>query len=283
MTEPVFIDHRLSDYLEVAFHSKFKRTRNLHNDYWQLWSQSGLLEFVCQKMRSKYQTPILNEADDYQCIEKYVGDKSVSVDKFAFYDKWEHKETFRKELETVIYQLRLHRSAFSSLFDRIFYDIPIDPNEKWEGFDTEGIFSFMFPLNETIFLEGFTKREIVVIKDELIDALKRKLERDLTSKEDNQVYIWCQNLRRKDRAIKSVTQLALIIEQMKRYHSSATGLDDDDGNLTDGIKQTSERCATKVAAELPEDVYFDAATFRQTVRRLYKTFPILHEFISSQS
>lgn len=280
--KPVVIDDSISAYLEENFFRLFNRTRNLHNDYWYIWLKSGLLRFVCRRLRKKYNIPKLAANEDYQNIEKFVGDKSVTIGSYAFFDKWNKRKQFKKELESIILQLRLHRSAYWSLFNNIFYGTPLSLKEKWEGYDTESVFHITSPLEDEFLPLGYTIREIEIIRNDIISNLTSHYKKKLSDRQLMTINNWCNRLKRNIRAPKSKKLIYLVIKQMKKYKTFAKGLNEDN-DLIDRLRQTSKKCAANIAAEMPDNVeYFDHTAYRQMVLRLNNAFPILNEFVYSQ-
>lgn len=117
------------------------------------------MDYVCQKLRDKYTIPPLNYEEDCANIEVTINDRDiVSFEAHRFYDSWDKKDEFNEVLKGLIHQLRLHRGAFSMLFDKVFYDTPLDPNYEWEGIDSAAI--GINPNDQNILTEGFTAKEI---------------------------------------------------------------------------------------------------------------------------
>lgn len=278
--KPVAIDASINAYLEESFFINFVRTRKLHNDYWYIWCRSGLLNFVCQKMRKKYAIPKLDINKDYHSIEEVVGDKSVTIDTFDFFDKWKKKKQFKKELKSIILQLRLHRSAYSSLFNKIFYYIPLSLTEKWEGFDTESVFHITSPLEDNFYPLGYTNEEIKIIRNEIVSNLTDNYKKQLSKKQMTTINNWCKKQNRTVKVPNNKKYLCQIIRQMKRYKTLRKGINDA-GDVSDKLRQTSARCANNVTTKISDDKGYNPEAFRQIVRRLYKSFPILSEYISA--
>jgi len=276
-TEQVFKDNSLSDFLEKRLHSRFNRTRRLHNDFWYIWVKSGLLDFVCLKLRKNYQIPIQNEKTDYISGEVSMGNDSMTLDTHIYYDKWNDKEKFKKELESIIVQLRLHHSTYWSLFDKIFYNKRLKVKEKWEGYDTEAVFGFTVPVDEEFPMVGFTKGEIKEIREMIFPNSKKKAKTVLTIKQKRDLTDWCDGLERNIRIWKDKRVVYLVIEQMKHYKIPVDGFDDN-YDLSE-IRMTSERCSAIVSGKLAADEVLNAVTFRKMSQRLYKAFPILQEYI----
>lgn len=280
MTETGITNNGINTIIEDKLFTHFWRTRQVFNDYWQMWLKTGVLDFVCEKLRSEYNVPLLDDKEDYQSIEMPIGDfDTVTNDVHIFYDSWEKKEPFSKELETIVHQLRLHRSAFWFLFERIFYDTPLDFPWEWHALDNEAIYNPLFRTLDTFYLEGFTKSELVEIEKMLLESLERKLGRPPTTNEKSDIHDWCGRLRRKTRTLKWPAMTRLVVEQMKKYKSYAPGRDDSN-NLVDNLRQTSDRLVSEI--DLPGDTGLTPEAFRQRVRYLYKQFPILHEFVAAQ-
>jgi len=282
MSEAPYQDKTINNFLEQSFFSYFWRTKQLFSDYWRLWLESGLLDFVCDKLRTKYDVPLLNNEEDYQSIEMPVGDfDTVSVDVHKFYDQWEKKEEFARELEEIVYQLKLHRSAFWFLFEKIFYNTSLRFEWEWGALDLEAIYAPLYPISSKLYIEGFTSEELKVIKEMLSSSLESKLGRTPTYAEKEEIENWCNQLKRKTRTLKWLKSTLLVINQMKKYKKRSQGRDKDN-NIVEDLRQTSDQVAMEISGELPSDFGMEPAAFRQRVRYLYKQFPILREFIATQ-
>lgn len=282
MSDTVIQDTTINDYLEETLFSHFWRTKQIFNDYWRLWLESGLLDFVCDKLREKYDVPVLNDEEDYQSIEMPVNDfDTVTIDVHNFYDQWEKKDEFTHELEEIVYQLRLHRSAFWFLFERIFYDTSLRFEWKWGALDMEAIYAPLYPIPRKLYIEGFTSEELKIISEMLYSSLEKKLGRKTNSEEKAEIDAWCNSLRRKTRTLKWLKHTLLVIKQMKKYKKRARGRDKEN-KIVDDLRQTSDQLAMEISGELPADLNMTPDAFRQRVRYLYKQFPILKEFIASQ-
>lgn len=282
MSDTVIQDTTINDYLEETLFSHFWRTKQIFNDYWRLWLKSGLLDFVCDKLREKYDVPVLNDEEDYQSIEMPVNDfDTVTIDVHNFYDQWEKKDEFTQELKEIVYQLRLHRSAFWFLFERIFYDTSLRFEWKWGALDMEAIYAPLYPVPQKLYIEGFTSEELKIISEMLYSSLEKRLGRIPNSEEKAEVDAWCNSLRRKTRTLKWLKHTLLVIEQAKKYKKRAIGRDKNN-KIVDDLRQTSDQLAMEISGELPADLNMTPDAFRQRVRYLYKQFPILKEFIASQ-
>jgi hypothetical protein len=179
-----------------------------------------------------------------------------------------------------VYQLRLPRSAYGNLFHKIFYNTPLKLKETWEGYDTESVFHITVPLSEDFLLLGFTKTEITKIRKMIISDLAKKLKRHINDKEDKVIENWCRQLERNIRVFKNKKLIYLVIEQMKKYKTFIKDRDDDN-NISEQVRQTSEKCAANISAVLPGDEHFDAVAYRKMAQRLQTQFPILHEYIET--
>lgn len=283
-TEPIIdttLNKFIADDLENHLYSYFWRTRKLFNDYWYIWNKTGLLDFVCTYLREKYETPILDIEVDFQTPEFYIDDfNSVGIDVHEFYDKWDRKEEFRKELETIVHQLRIPRTAFDMIFHKVFYDVPLDINWKWEAVDDEAIFNPLYKTLDSFHLEGFTTAEIKKVKSLFIERYQKRVKREFTQDELNAIGEWCSQLKRTNRGLANAELTLLVIEQMKIYGKTTSGVDDD-GNPSNELFVTSARAATAIAAELPDDQFFNADAYRQRVKALLRDFPILQEFLAN--
>lgn len=276
-------DNTISEYIENYFSSHFLNTRRLHNEYWYIWSKSGLLDFVCEKLRCKYSIKLLDYDEDYINGEIPIsGFDSASIEAHKFYDNWSRKEEFRKELADIVYQLRLHRSSFWFLFEKIFYDSPLDINENWSGDDSEAIYHLTSPLEKGFQLQGFTAKEIKKIKREISDNLKRKFGRKkLTTAEMQIIDDWCNQLSRESRPPKDKEVTYQVIEQMKHYKH--TGVSRDNKEDFAGVRHTASKSASELVRQLPDENFknidYSDAWFRVFVKDLYERFPLLKEFI----
>lgn len=275
---PVFVDTSIGELLYKRFGYKFDRTKKLHNDFWYIWAKSGLLDFVCLKLRKKYQIPILKAKSDFISGAISMGYKSVTLETYAYYDKWQDKEKFKKELESIIIQLRLHHGSYWSLFDKIFYKIPLGIREKWEGFDMEAELGLISPSDNSPMV-GFTRGEITEIHKEIILYLKEKFKRVLTIDELEAVDSWCSRLERNVRIWKDKKLVCLVIEQMKHYKIPVEGFNDNH-DWSEKVKMTSERCSAAINEKLPAKKFLNAVTFRKISQRLYEAFPILREYVT---
>ncbi|MBP9781081.1 hypothetical protein KBC89_00305 [Candidatus Woesebacteria bacterium] len=277
-------DTWINEYIENYFSSYFSQTRKLHNDYWYIWAKSGLLDFACEKLRKKYDIQLLDYFVDYINGDIAVSDfDSVNIDTHQFYDSWSRKDEFRIELEKVVYELKLHRSAFSSLFEKIFYDIPIDVEEKWPGIDSNVIHGITSRVPEIFMVEGFTKDEIEKIKSEITDDLKRKLRRKkLTESEKQSIKNWCDHFKRKSRSPKNREVIYQAVEQLKIYKHTGAGRDDTRGFAN--VRQTSGISASELQRRLPDSAptgkQYSDVWFRVLVKDLYDRFPLLRDFIN---
>lgn len=283
MNKSAITDSALKEYFENELHSYFYRTRQLHNDYWYIWSKSGLLDFACLELREKYKIPVLRYEDDCHAVELYGGDDSVTDEKHEFYDEWDNKETFKKELEELIKNLRLHRATFWFLFEKIFYGTPLDVEEHWAGYDTEHVMQPFYPLEEIPVFETLTSVEAKKVRSLMVERMKQKTGRKrLTGQENEAVDLWCNKLLRNNRTPKNKELTYLVIEQMKKYKLIGTGYDTTKGEWGE-IKQTSFTCANNVLNKLEDPtIDFSEAAFRRMVSDLYVAFPILKDFIASQ-
>ena len=282
MSEAPYQDKTINEFLEQSLFSHFWRTKQLFSDYWRLWLESGVLDFVCDWLRTKYGIPLLDGEEDCQCIEMPVGDfDTVSIDVHSFYDHWEKKEEFAHELEEIVYQLKLHRSAFWFLFERIFYNTSLRFEWEWGALDMEAIYAPLYPIADKLYLEGFTGEELKIIREMLQSTLKKKIGRTPTSEERAEIDFWCNQLRRKTRTLKWLSSTLLVIKQMKKYKKRAQGRDKNN-NIVANLRQTSDQLAMEISGELPADLGMEPDAFRQRVRYLYKQFPILREFIAAQ-
>jgi len=285
MNQKAITDNFLQEYVESYFGSYFSQTRRLHSDYWYIWCKSGLLDFVCEKLRNKYNITPLDYTADYVNSEMPVGNfGSATIESHKFYDSWNRKEELKKELEEVVSQLRLHRSAFWFLFEKIFYNHPLEVNESWSGNDFETIRHLTSPVKEEFKLQGFTSKEIRKIKSEFSYNLKNKLgRRKLTIAEKQLIDGWCSQLLRKSRPPKDKELIFQIVEQMKHYKHLSGGRDDIRGFAS--VRQTAAISASEVLRQLPSDSLSDKdysdAWFRVLVKDLYERFPLLREFIEN--
>lgn len=271
----------VKDFFQQSFLSHFWRTKQLFSDYWRLWLECGLLDFICNKLQAKYDIPSLNDEEDFKTIELPVGDfDTVSLDVHKFYDQWERKNEFDKELRGVIYQLKLHRSAFWFLFERIFYNISLKFEWEWSALDMEAIYAPLYPISNKLYIEGFTGEELKVVGEMLQSCLEKKFGRALNHEEKAEIEGWCNQLRRKTRTLKWRKSTLLVIEHMKKYKQRARGRDKSN-NIVDDLRQTSDQLALEISSELPADLGMEPSAFRQRVKYLYKQFPILREFINT--
>lgn len=264
---------------------KYMRTAIVQSDYWYVWVKSGLLEYVGKKLREKYKTPLLNEREDMGFGEIPIGDESVSDEYHKFYDKWDRKEEFRQELSEYVDQLHLHRSAFSEVFDFVFYGDPLNINREWTGIDTEAWF---YPLGIS---DEYELRLVGYTRDEARDVVKRiksNLKRDgikATKEMNKSLGEYGKSIQRKIRQIKSKELYVAVIEELKTYKEPRK-LGDEymKRSYEDKVRNqyTSGECASKVAESLGiDEEKFGDSDFRKMTTGLYKEFPLLKEFISS--
>lgn len=276
-------DTSISEFVEKHYGSLFSRTQKLHNDYWYIWSKSGLLDFICKKLRSKYSIELLDYDEDYINGEIPINDfDSASIESHQFYDSWDRKDEFRKELADIIYQLRLHRSSFWFLFEKIFYDNPLDVNEPWSGDDSMAVYHLTTPLDEEFQFQGFTAQEIKIIKKEITSNFRKKLgHKKLSPTEKQAVDEWCSQLSRDSRPPKDKEVTYQVIEQMKRYKQTGSGRNDHEGFAD--VRLTAGKSASELVRQLPDeslsDIDYSDAWFRVFVKDLYERFPLLKEFI----
>ncbi len=59
----------------------------MHNDYWCIQAESGLIDFICFKLRDKYSIKILDYSKDYVSGEVLINKfDTMSLDTHKFYD-----------------------------------------------------------------------------------------------------------------------------------------------------------------------------------------------------
>lgn len=279
------IDTTISEYVEQNNLSDFASSIKYANAYWYIWVKSGVLEYVCTKLKHEYKIPTLSYAKDYVSTDIPIGnDDTVQVDHHIFFDKWRQKIKFRKELQGYIAQLRLPRLAFNPLFDRIFYNHPLKVREKWSGIDMNSIFK---PLGiedgRQYGQTSYTKSEVEVIKEKINSALVSRGIELQGGDLDRQLQKYLNALTRKTRLIQNKKLYVAVILQMKVYQKIGVWNDyTDDKESPDKNKgrQIAEKCAARIAADLSLD-NFTSVAFRRLVARLYADFPIIKEYVYS--
>lgn len=279
------LDDSLDKYFENIYFSYFSSTKTLHSDFWYIWARCGLLDYVCNKLRSKYAIPQLDYNEDCVFGEVPVDDfNNVTIETHKFYDSWAHKDEFREELEGLIHQLRLHRGSFSILFEKIFYYTQIDSDQKWEGIDSEALLGLISPSQDKVQIEGFTVKEIKKIKSDVTNKIKEILnKRKLSDGEKQAINKWCSCLSRKTKPPKSKEEICLVIEQMKRYRHLGEGRSEELGYGI--VRQTSGVSAGNISQNVTiepseKEKNYSDAWFRGLVKDLYDRFPILHDYIA---
>jgi hypothetical protein len=279
------IDTTINEYVEQNSLSEFGSSIRYANDYWYIWVKSGVLDYVCAKLKAKYQIPILSYSKDYISTDTPVGpDDSVQIDHHIFYDKWRYKARFRKELEGYINELRLPRLAFNPLFDHIFYNHRLKVQEKWRGMDTNSVFK---PLDiadgRQYGQNSYTKSEAKVIKEHIHSALMRRGVILMEDELDKRLRKHLKELTRKTRTVQNKKLYVAVIQQMKVYKKVDMWNDYTDDKESPDKKrgrQIAEKCAARIAAKLSLDD-FTSVAFRRMVARLYADFPILKDYITS--
>lgn len=281
MSKAGLVDTTINKFLEEE--SPYIRTQKLFNDYWYIWTKTGLLEFICVMIKQKYAVPTLDIEKDYVSGEIPMGDDYVFDDSHTFFDAWDRKAEFHDELDGYIKNLRLPRLAFDSLFERIFYSMPLQVKEKWHGEDTNAIFVPLGLIKAKSYGEGtYTREEVLDIKRKIksyLAGIKFKITPEINKK----INAYTKTLLRNHRVIQSRALYVETIKEMKKYRKRlwVDYADDKDAPDKTGDKQISEKCATRISTKLNLDD-FDSRNFRRLVGRLYKDFPILHQFVSSQ-
>lgn len=267
---------------ELPIRMKYMRTATVQSDYWHVWVKSGLLEYIGEKLRGKYKTPILNMAEDLGFGEITIGDESASDDYHIFFDSWDRKAEFSRELSEYVDQLHLCRSAFWEVFDFIFYNDPFNINREWTGIDTE---AWYYPLGMSdeyeLRLVGHTRDEA----RDVVKTIKSNLKRYgvKVTKEMNKALVgYGKSIQRKIRQIKNKELYVAVIEQLKFYKSNLETDGEDIKRFEDEKvrnRHISELCASRIARDL-ELNDFTSVAFRSLSARLYQEFPILKEYIS---
>jgi len=259
-------------------------TANVQNDYWYVWIKSGLLDFLCQRLRAKYDIPILKEEDDRYFGEIVNGDDSVGDGGHRFYDECDKASEFTEELNSYLVQLNLGEVVFWEMFDRVFYDKPLDINFEWTNADTKSQpYLYGFPDDVDDFPArqfGRSKREV----GKKIEKLK-KLSRKYGVKRVTSLIDIFENykttIKSDVRQVGNRDIYVAIINQLKVYKTVqwVDYQDDEDNPDNQNQLQVSKKCASRIMAELDLD-NFTHCTFRRLVGRLYQSFPLLKEYIS---
>lgn len=261
----------------------YSLTANVQNDYWYIWVKSGLLKYLCNKLRKKYEIPRLNEDEDKYFGEVIVGEDSVSDSGHYFFDDWVRAAEFEEELREYLVQLNLAEGAYEEIFNCVFYRKPLNAKLTWAEKDIKGQpFYDGFPgsLDELPVREfGSSRREIERYIGTTKKLAKRKGIKGMSGFFKSLGY-YKLSVRGDVRQIQSRKIYLEVICQLKLYKTFQLVDRQDYDNDPDkpNLRQISEKCALRVAEKIGED--FDALDFRKLVSRLLKYFPVLKEYIS---
>lgn len=259
-------------------------TANVQNDYWYVWIKCGLLDYLCLRLREKYGTPILREEDDRYFGEIINGDDSVSDGGHRFYDEWDKALEFAEELNGYLVQLNLGEVVFWEMFDRVFYDKPLDINFEWTNADTKSQ-SYLYGFPDDI--DDFPAREFGRSNREVgkkIEKLK-KLGRKYGVKRVSSLIDIFENykttIKSDVRQIQNRELYVEVIEQLRIYKTAqwVDYQDDEDNPNNKNLQQISEKCAARIVSKFDLE-NFTSLAFRRLVGRLYQSFPLLKEYIS---
>lgn len=252
-------------------------TANVQNDYWYVWIKCGLLDYLCLRLREKYGTPTLREEDDRYFGEIIIGDDSVSDGGHRFYDEWDKALEFTEELRGYLVQLNLGEVVFWELFDRVFYDKPLDINFEWTNTDTKSQpYLYGFPDD----FDDFPAREFGSTKHEVREMVERmgKVNPDIAKS----LQRYDETIKRDVRQVQNRELYVEVIEQLKVYKTRGyvDRYDDPQDPSNKNQRQDSDKCAWRIQDNLNLRKY-PKVNFRRFIARLYKDFPLLNEYISS--
>lgn len=284
ITKHGLIDTTVSEHLKREHFAKFSSSIKFSSDYWYIWVKSGVIEYLCEKLKSKYKIRRLNYIKDYVTWSRPLGDDdTVEMEEHKFYDKWRNKVKFRRELNSYLEQLRLPRLAFDPLFERIFYNHPLQIKQPWPGYDSNSVFTPLGLSEDNHVLKNtYTKQEVKEITQRLRDQLVR-MRVPISDKIEGKIKKYTDGLVRGGRILQNPKLYVAVIKELKVYRKVGIWNDytDDSGAADKGKgRQIAEKCAARIVKNLGIDS-FTGSAFRKKTLEIYADFPLVKEFIES--
>lgn len=273
---------RIADTSKIVLYP-YSLTANVQNDFWYIWVKSGVLNYLCKKIRKKYEIPELSESKDRHSGEIVVGDDSVSDLRHDYYDDMPRGAEFEEEIKSYLVQLNLAEGAYWEIFDCVFYRKPLDATLTWQEKDLKTQpFYEGYPGS----LDDFPVREFGRSRSEIKTyiAKKKKMARKQGIKGLSGLFksleqYW-QAVKGEVRQVENRKIHLEVIRELKRYKTPKI-VDSYDGKESyhEWHRQIAGKCASRIAVKLNLDKY-EAWSFRQQAGRLCESFPLLKEYIS---
>lgn len=260
----------------------YSLTANVQNDYWYIWVKSGLLKYLCNKLRKKYEIPKLSESKDRLFGEIVVGDDFVSDSGHNYFDDMARGAEFEEEIKNYLVQLNLAEGAYWEVFDCVFYRKPLDAKLTWRESDIKAQpFYDGYPdsLDDLPVREFGSSRSEIKTNVEKRKKLARKQGIKGLSGFFKGLERYGQTVKGEVRQVESRKIYLAVITEMKRYKTTQKiGYYDGKEDYHLWHRQIAEKCASRIAVKLNLDKY-EAWSFRQQAGRLYTSFPLLKDYI----